>query len=408
MENSTQAAVSGAEYATASTQQDVGSKVTTKTRKPYVITKQRERWAPDEHEKFLEALKLFGRQWRKIEEYIGTKTAVQIRSHAQKFFTKVERERQESKQNGRSATCPLINIPPPRPKRKPSHPYPKKAKPRDEKCTSADNQAKSSHGEVSGDALKSLGSIELGVTANAAALSAALYEQCLMQMPPELVACFLSAQLTANANGLALGGCARPTPHKVTPETLRTAQMANICIQQGSNSNGSNQSTGSDGCDLQTASVHNNLTSALGFQSAFASPKKAVASHNGFYNIKTKRSNMSGSPDISMFETGSDGSDSGTGTATRMAPKSPSPKEQSLQKYSGTNGDSGTNGSNGNSTADDTDQCNQASPNGDSREQQSSGSDNNHQAESHRFLSTQERKQVGPVRTVGFVPYRKN
>ncbi|KAG1359513.1 protein CCA1 [Cocos nucifera] len=88
-----------------------------KVRKPYTITKQRERWTEEEHEKFLEALKLHGRAWRRIEEHIGTKTAVQIRSHAQKFFSKVVRE---------PGTTKAINIPPPRPKRKPLHPYPRK------------------------------------------------------------------------------------------------------------------------------------------------------------------------------------------------------------------------------------------------------------------------------------------
>ncbi|XP_010940231.1 uncharacterized protein [Elaeis guineensis] len=88
-----------------------------KVRKPYTITKQRERWTEEEHEKFLEALKLHGRAWRRIEEHIGTKTAVQIRSHAQKFFSKVVRE---------PGTAKAIDIPPPRPKRKPLHPYPRK------------------------------------------------------------------------------------------------------------------------------------------------------------------------------------------------------------------------------------------------------------------------------------------
>lgn len=36
-------------------------------RKPYTITKQRERWTEDEHRRFLEALKLHGRAWRRIE-----------------------------------------------------------------------------------------------------------------------------------------------------------------------------------------------------------------------------------------------------------------------------------------------------------------------------------------------------
>ena len=38
-----------------------------KVRKPYRITKQREKWTEKEHQKFLEALKLYGRGWRQIE-----------------------------------------------------------------------------------------------------------------------------------------------------------------------------------------------------------------------------------------------------------------------------------------------------------------------------------------------------
>lgn len=93
-----------------------------KIRKPYTISKQRERWSEEEHKKFLEALKLHGRGWRRIEEHVGTKTAVQIRSHAQKFFSKVVRE----SNNGDESSVKSIEIPPPRPKRKPMHPYPRK------------------------------------------------------------------------------------------------------------------------------------------------------------------------------------------------------------------------------------------------------------------------------------------
>ncbi|OWM62687.1 protein REVEILLE 2-like isoform X1 [Punica granatum] len=94
-----------------------------KIRKPYTMMKQREKWTEEEHQKFLEALKLYGRGWRKIEEHVGTKTAVQIRSHAQKFFSKVARESND----GTNGSVDSVEIPPPRPKRKPVHPYPRKS-----------------------------------------------------------------------------------------------------------------------------------------------------------------------------------------------------------------------------------------------------------------------------------------
>ncbi|XWS50931.1 hypothetical protein CRYUN_Cryun12cG0133300 [Craigia yunnanensis] len=96
---------------------------TPKVRKSYTITKQREKWTEEEHQKFLEALRLYGRGWRQIEEHVGTKTAVQIRSHAQKFFSKVVRE----SNGGFEGSIKPVEIPPPRPKRKPIHPYPRKS-----------------------------------------------------------------------------------------------------------------------------------------------------------------------------------------------------------------------------------------------------------------------------------------
>ncbi|XP_057445999.1 protein REVEILLE 6-like isoform X2 [Lotus japonicus] len=86
-----------------------------KIRKPYTITKSRENWTEPEHDKFLEALQLFDRDWKKIEAFIGSKTVIQIRSHAQKYFLKVQK-------SGTSE-----HLPPPRPKRKAAHPYPQKA-----------------------------------------------------------------------------------------------------------------------------------------------------------------------------------------------------------------------------------------------------------------------------------------
>ncbi|XP_004308049.1 PREDICTED: protein REVEILLE 6-like [Fragaria vesca subsp. vesca] len=105
------AATTTAVSTTTSSAEDLSKKI----RKPYTITKSRESWTEPEHDKFLEALQLFDRDWKKIEAFIGSKTVIQIRSHAQKYFLKVQK-------NGTSE-----HLPPPRPKRKASHPYPQKA-----------------------------------------------------------------------------------------------------------------------------------------------------------------------------------------------------------------------------------------------------------------------------------------
>jgi SHAQKYF class myb-like DNA-binding protein len=35
---------------------------------------------------------MFGRDWKKVELHIGTRSGAQIRSHAQKFFNRIEKE----------------------------------------------------------------------------------------------------------------------------------------------------------------------------------------------------------------------------------------------------------------------------------------------------------------------------
>jgi SHAQKYF class myb-like DNA-binding protein len=50
------------------------------------------RWTPEEHQDFLEGLKIFGREWKKVAERIPTRTSAQIRSHAQKYFAKLARD----------------------------------------------------------------------------------------------------------------------------------------------------------------------------------------------------------------------------------------------------------------------------------------------------------------------------
>lgn len=48
------------------------------------------RWTSSEHEAFLRALKVYGREWKKLATVIPNRTSAQIRSHAQKYFSKTE------------------------------------------------------------------------------------------------------------------------------------------------------------------------------------------------------------------------------------------------------------------------------------------------------------------------------
>jgi len=49
------------------------------------------RWTKEEHQMFLKGLKSHGKIWKKIAIMIPTRTVIQIRTHAQKYFQKVER-----------------------------------------------------------------------------------------------------------------------------------------------------------------------------------------------------------------------------------------------------------------------------------------------------------------------------
>ena len=51
------------------------------------------RWTSEEHDFFLEGLRNYGKEWKKIAELIQTRTVVQIRTHAQKYFQKVAKAR---------------------------------------------------------------------------------------------------------------------------------------------------------------------------------------------------------------------------------------------------------------------------------------------------------------------------
>jgi len=50
------------------------------------------RWTMDEHFRFLEALQRFGKEWKRVQQHVCTRSSTQARSHAQKFFVKLERK----------------------------------------------------------------------------------------------------------------------------------------------------------------------------------------------------------------------------------------------------------------------------------------------------------------------------
>jgi SHAQKYF class myb-like DNA-binding protein len=49
------------------------------------------RWTKEEHFRFLKALKEFGKSWKEVQQYVGSRTSTQARSHGQKFFSKLEK-----------------------------------------------------------------------------------------------------------------------------------------------------------------------------------------------------------------------------------------------------------------------------------------------------------------------------
>ena len=52
------------------------------------------RWTREEHLAFIKGLELYGKGWKKIACLIKTRTVVQIRTHAQKYFLKLSKARQ--------------------------------------------------------------------------------------------------------------------------------------------------------------------------------------------------------------------------------------------------------------------------------------------------------------------------
>lgn len=56
------------------------------------------RWTAEEHRLFLQGLEQHGKGWKKIASLIKSRTVVQIRTHAQKYFQKIAKARQNGEE----------------------------------------------------------------------------------------------------------------------------------------------------------------------------------------------------------------------------------------------------------------------------------------------------------------------
>eukprot|EP00826_Nyctotherus_ovalis_P041912 TRINITY_DN4270_c0_g1_i15.p1 TRINITY_DN4270_c0_g1~~TRINITY_DN4270_c0_g1_i15.p1 ORF type:complete len:206 (-),score=19.63 TRINITY_DN4270_c0_g1_i15:172-789(-) len=62
-----------------------------KAEKPHKVPQRTGTWTANEHKLFLEAMEKFGNDWAAVVKYIGTRSAPQIRSHAQKHYRKLRK-----------------------------------------------------------------------------------------------------------------------------------------------------------------------------------------------------------------------------------------------------------------------------------------------------------------------------
>jgi SHAQKYF class myb-like DNA-binding protein len=49
------------------------------------------RWTLDEHNLFIQGLQIHGKAWKKISTFVRTRSVVQVRTHAQKYFLKIRK-----------------------------------------------------------------------------------------------------------------------------------------------------------------------------------------------------------------------------------------------------------------------------------------------------------------------------
>lgn len=63
------------------------------------------RWTEQEHALFMQGIKLYGKDWKKVQQLVGTRTSAQSRSHAQKVLPKVA-------EGGKNSKNPVAHHPP--------------------------------------------------------------------------------------------------------------------------------------------------------------------------------------------------------------------------------------------------------------------------------------------------------
>lgn len=52
------------------------------------------RWTAEEQQRFVEGLQTYGKAWKRIAQLIKTRSVVQVRTHAQKYFLKLYKSKQ--------------------------------------------------------------------------------------------------------------------------------------------------------------------------------------------------------------------------------------------------------------------------------------------------------------------------
>ena len=70
-----------------------GSDESPQKKRQYPQPKPRQMWTEEEHKAFVDAIQKHGRDWSRVTEIVGSKTVQQVRSHAQKHFKRIQREK---------------------------------------------------------------------------------------------------------------------------------------------------------------------------------------------------------------------------------------------------------------------------------------------------------------------------